>query len=139
MSDTDPSLPDVSTKETAKAKKDGVLGAISDAAGKQFLATDGNLAQEDAPRVIQGTGNVFHLAHILEYMPDRLAKVVAGKVEGEPALSEGQIASLLEVERSGKNRTDIVKVLCDQLGVKSPYEVTGAGPAWTNPVNRDLI
>jgi hypothetical protein len=38
----------------------------------------------------------------------------------------------LGLERSGQNRTEHVKVLCERLGVKSPYEVTQAGPAWTN-------
>lgn len=39
---------------------------------------------------------------------------------------------LLALERSGKNRTDYVQMLCKVIGVKSPLEVTTAGPAYTN-------
>ena len=48
------------------------------------------------------------------------------------AISESKIAGLLEMERSGRNRTEHVQVLCKRLGVKSPTEVTDAGPAYTN-------
>lgn len=39
---------------------------------------------------------------------------------------------LLALERSGRNRTDYVQMLCRVIGVKSPLEVTTAGPAYTN-------
>lgn len=100
--------------------------------------------EETAPRIVM-TADVMHLAELLEAPPETLKARLDGKTpdgNDDPnaaGLTEGQIAGLLETERSGKNRTDIVKVLCDRLGIKSPYEVTSAGPAWTNPVNRDVL
>lgn len=136
---TDATLPDVKAKDVTAAKLSGIKQAIAEDAAQQFKSTDGIAQDEVEPRV-QPTGDVFHLADMLELQPDDLKDKLAGDgANGSIALSEGQIGSLLEVERSGKNRTDIVKVLCDRLGVKSPYEVTDAGPAWTNPVNRDVV
>jgi hypothetical protein len=43
------------------------------------------------------------------------------------------------MERSGKNRTDVVEVICAVLGIKSPYEVTDAGPSYTNDVSRSVL
>lgn len=98
----------------------------------------------EGPRIVK-TADVMHLAELLESPPETLKARLDGKTpdgNDDPnaaGLTEGQIAGLLETERSGKNRTDIVKVLCDRLGIKSPYEVTSAGPNYTNPVNRDVL
>jgi hypothetical protein len=36
---------------------------------------------------------------------------------------------LLDLERSGQNRTEYVEALCKRLGVDDPRDVTHAGPA----------
>jgi len=54
--------------------------------------------------------------------------------DADNAIPESKVAGLLELERSGKNRTEYVNALCKRLGVKSPLEVTGAGPSHTNDV-----
>lgn len=87
---------------------------------------------------ITPTYDVFLLQDMLELDPDALAKALKGE-DGAAAPSLGQVAGLVEVERSGKNRTDIVKVLCDHLGIDTPYEVTDAGPNYTNRVDRDVV
>lgn len=136
---TDPSLPDVKAGEVEAAKKEGMMEAVKEGAKAQFLQTDGTpfAGEKGAPKVVP-TYDVFHLQELLELTPDALKDALEGKdkPEGTIGISNGQAAGLLEVERSGKNRTDIVKVLMDHLGLKSPYEVTDAGPNFTNDVSR---
>lgn len=136
---TDATLPDLSKADVVQAKKEGELEAVKEGAKAQFKATDGVAVLDDPEPGITPTYNVFHLQDMVDLDPDVLAKALDGKQDGYPALSEGQIAGLLEVERSGKNRTDVVEVLCKRLGIKSPYEVTDAGPAYTNDVSRSVI
>lgn len=133
---TDATLPNVPAKDVKEAQLDGVKEAIADGAKQRFLSTDG-VEVNDAEPGITPTYNVFHLQHLVDLDPKDLRAKLDGK-DGE-TLSEGQIAALLEVERSGKNRTDVVKVLCDRLGIKTPYEVTDAGPNYTNDVNRTVV
>jgi hypothetical protein len=109
--------------------------------------TEGEATPTSEPEVarIEVSAEVMHLAYLLEQPPEVLAFSLDGKLpDGSPdpnavALTEGQIAGLLETERSGKNRTDTVNVLCTRLGIATPYEVTSAGPNYTNPVNRDVV
>ncbi len=136
---TDETLPDLSKKDVEAAKKEGALDAIRESAASRFKATDGIPVNEGEPGITP-TYDVFHLQDMVDLDPDALKKALDGKDPAYPlALSDGQIAGLLEVERSGKNRTDIVKVLCDRLGIKTPYEVTDAGPNYTNDVNRSAV
>jgi hypothetical protein len=113
---TDQTLPDLPRGEVEEAKKQGALDV------------------SDTP---QATYDVFHLTHLLDLDPAQLKKVLNGKAgPGFAIPSQGQVGGLLEVERSGKNRTDVVEVLLDVLGIESPYAVTDAGPAYTNDVTR---
>lgn len=133
---TDNTLPDLPKKDVEAAKKEGALDAVREGAKQRFKSSDG-IAQNDPEPGPQATYDVFHLQHMVDMDPDALKAALDGKAT--PALTEGQIGGLIEVERSGKNRTDIVKVLCDRLGIKSPYEVTDAGPAWTEDVSRSVV
>lgn len=135
---TDATLPDITAKEADAAKKEGVLNTIAEDAGNRFKATDG-VADNDPEVGIQKTNDVFHLQDLVDLDPAELKKALDGKGDHQTGLSEGQIAGLLEVERSGKNRTDVVQVLCARLGIKTPYEVTDAGPNYTNDVNRSVV
>lgn len=136
---TDATLPDLSKAEVVKAKKEGALEAVKESAKQQFKSTDGIAVMDDPEPGIVPTYNVFHLQDMVDLDTDVLTKALDGKQDGYPALSDGQIAGLLEVERSGENRTEVVEVLCKRLGIKSPYEVTSAGPAYTNDVSRSVI
>jgi hypothetical protein len=136
---TDETLPDLSRKDVEEAKKAGALEAVQESAKQRFKSSDG-IAVNDTEAGITKTNDVFHLQDMVDMDPDALKAALDGKgPPGTASLSEGQIAGLLEVERSGKNRTDIVKVLCDRLGIKTPYEVTDAGPNYTNDVARSVV
>jgi len=84
---------------------------------------------EDAPRQWPGSDEVLPLEPMLRLSAEDLEAAVSEKAEN--LLTESQVAGILILERSGPNRTDHVKVLCKRLKVKSPYEVTKAGPAYT--------
>jgi hypothetical protein len=133
---TDETLPDVPAKVVKEAQLDGIKEAISESAKSRFLSTDGIPEGEDV-RTIRPTYDVFQLQHLVDLDPVALKDRLNSK--DDFVLTEGQVAGLLEVERSGKNRTDIVKVLCDHLGIDSPYEVTNAGPNYTNDVARSMV
>jgi hypothetical protein len=134
---TDATLPDLSKKDVEQAKKEGALEAVREGAKQRFKSSDG-IAVNDTEAGVTPTYDVFHLQHMVDMDPAALKDALDGK-SGGPALSDGQIAGLVEVERSGKNRTDIVKVLCDRLGISSPFEVTDAGPNYTNDVARSVV
>lgn len=135
---TDITLPDVPAKLVEEAKLEGVKEAIAESAKAQFKATDGVAVTSDPEPGIVPTYDVFHLQDQLERTPDAMKDWLQGK-DGGAVPSLGQVAGLVEVERSGKNRTDVVKVLCAHLGIKSPYEVTDAGPNYTNDVSRSVL
>lgn len=136
---TAPGLPDVPAKEVESAKMDGIKSAIADGAARQFAQTDGTPFAEGGNPGIQQTNDATHLDYMLEMDPDALKKALNGEDGKGLTLKQGTIASLLEMERSGHNRADVVQALCEVLGIKSPYEVTDAGPAYTNVVSRRLL
>ncbi|QDZ07462.1 hypothetical protein FPZ24_08190 [Sphingomonas panacisoli] len=136
---TDVTLPDLAKADVVKAKKEGALDAIRDSAARQFAQTDGNPVVEDPNPGIQQTNDATHLEYLLEMDPKALKAALQGKDDQGLTLKQGTIASLLEMERSGHNRTDVVEALCDVLNIKSPYEVTDAGPAYTNDVSRSVL
>lgn len=135
---TDITLPDVPAKVVAEAQMEGIKSAIAESAAQQFKSTDGVATTSEPEPGITPTYDVFHLQDRLELSPDALTDWMKGK-GGEAVPSLSQVAGLVEVERSGKNRTDVVKALCKHLGIKSPYEVTDAGPGYTNDVSRNLL
>jgi hypothetical protein len=69
-------------------------------------------------------------AHLLDLSLDELKRVTDPKASY--GIGEEKIAGLLKLERAGKNRTGYVQYLCKRLDIKSPYEVTNAGPSYTN-------
>ena len=135
---TNQSLPDLDHADIDAAKEAGALDAVREAAKAQFQATDGVAVTSD-PVGITPTYDIFHLQDMLEMDPKALKAALEGKGDGAFVPSLGQTAGLLEAERSGKNRSDVVDTLCAHLGIKSPYEVTDAGPNYTNVVSRKLI
>ena len=122
----------VSQSELDKARKEGALEAAKEQGKDAFrYATDGNLPGGDGggPKYA-GSSDIMQYADILDLGLDSFKKRIE---EGSDSpVPEEKVAGLLELERSGKNRTDYVKALCKRLGVDSPYEVTTAGPGYTN-------
>lgn len=131
-------FPEPSKSEIVAARAQGVKDAIQESTKDAYKtgANEGYGDSQSAGTKFEGMREVFHLQHLVDLHPDELKKTLDGTVDTKVALTEAQIAGLLEVERSGKNRTDVVKVLCERLGVKSPAEVTAAGPAYTNDITR---
>lgn len=123
-------LPAVSEADRKEAMVEGIKDDLKEVAKDAHRAlTDGNLPGEVAPNQWPDSGEIMQFAHLIDLPLDELKRVTA---EGMGyGITDGKVAGLLELERSGKNRTDYVKYLCQRLGVKSPYEVTNAGPAWT--------
>ncbi len=130
---------EVSEKEIKDAQKDGALEAIKDGAQKAAVTDSGTpgdpetSAQAERFRVSPSLNTTF-IAALLDLSSDELKRRLkddkaADFIEFENA------KGLLALERAGKNRTDYVRVLCDAIGVKSPTEVTTAGPAYTNDVS----
>lgn len=124
----------VSQKELDSARKEGALEAAKEQGKAAFqYATDGNLLGEGGGPKYPGMHEVMQFAPILdlglEAFQDRI------KEGSDNPVPEEKVAGLLELERSGQNRTDYVKALCKRLGVDSPYEVTTAGPGYTNDVS----
>ena len=134
-------FPSPTKAEIIEARREGVKDAIQEST-KEAYKTGADQGYGDSPttgKQLQGSKEVAHIQHLVDLHPDVLADVLDGKdVPGRPALglTEAQVAGLLEVERSGKNRTDIVQLLMKRLDIKHPSEVTAAGPAYTNDITR---
>lgn len=119
----------------ASAQQEGVTEAIKENAKEAYrYMTDGQLPGEPPAR--QFTNSDAHtnlISGMLSLSPDELAEAIAD--DAASPMTEDQVANLLALERAGPNRTDHVQLLCKRLGVKSPYEVTNAGPAYTNDIS----
>lgn len=132
-------FPEPSKAETIAARKQGVVDAIAESTKEAYMrgANEGYGDSDGNARIFQGTKDVFRLLPMLDLDVVELKKQLDGKTERP--LSEAQIAGLLEAERSGKNRTEWVKVFCERLGIKSPYEATAAGPNYTNDTSSTAL
>lgn len=125
--------PELSPAETTAAEKEGVKEAVKQSAQTNFAtqsATENN--DEYAGDRWPDRHEIMRWSNIIDLGLDEF--VAAVKEGATPNIPEGKVAGLLELERSGKNRTEYVRALCDRLGVKSPTEVTSAGPGHTNDV-----
>lgn len=134
MAKKNEAFPEPKPAEIKAARKEGVKDAIREST-KDAYVSGANEGYGDAPtQRFAGLKEVSHLQDLVDLPEDDLADLLHGKGDHVHSgkLSEAQIAGLLEVERSGKNRTNVVKLLCKRLGVSDPREVTSAGPAHTN-------
>lgn len=125
--------PELTEAEKLEAEKDGVKAAYAQSAQTNFSTrseTETNSPGERWP----GRHEIMQWAHIVDLGLEAFKEAVAD--DAKNPIAEDKVAGLLELERSGKNRTEYVKALCDRLGVKSPYEVTNAGPGFTNDVTQ---
>lgn len=123
----------LSPTEKADAQKEGQVEAVKEAAKDTYqYLTDGNLMGDPPARQFTGMDDIMQFEPLLSLDPDAFEKAIGTKAD--MPLPEEKVAGLLELERSGQNRTPYVQAMCKRLGVKSPYEVTKAGPDYTNDV-----
>lgn len=117
--------------ELTKAQAEGVKDAIKESAKDTYQAlTDGNLPGAPPARQFTGMDEIMQYAGIIDLDLDAFRSAV----EKGGSVPEEKVAGLLELERSGKNRTEYVQALMRRLGVDHPGEVTVAGPGYTNDV-----
>lgn len=129
--------PDLTRKEVDDAKKEGVTDYIKEGSKNAMVADTGTTgdADEMAERLSKQVSpdlNTTFIAPLLNLSVDDLKKRFDPKQPGFVDFEHAK--GLLALERAGRNRTEYVQLLCKQIGVKSPYEVTSAGPAFTNDV-----
>lgn len=115
-------------KEQIDARKEGAKEAVKESAKDSYIGlTDGVQPGEPAVDRWPGKSEIQQWAHLIDWSIDDLKKAFKnGDVPDE------KVAGLLALERAGQNRTDWVKLFMKQIGVDSPYEVTDAGPPYTN-------
>lgn len=121
----------VTEAQLEKARTEGAIEAEKEAAKDSYrYATDGNLPSDSGGPKYVGMDEIMQYAPIIGLGIDEFKARIAEN--SDDPVPEEKVAGLLSLERSGQNRTDYVRALCDRLGVKSPYEVTNAGPGYTN-------
>lgn len=136
---TTPSGVELSKSEVEKAQHDGALDYIKEGAKNEMRTDTGTTsdpeksAQAEALRVAPDLNTTF-IAPLLDLPLDTLVKRLSNDKVPDPIDLE-HAKGLLALERAGRNRTDWVKALCKRIGVDSPYEVTIAGPGYTNDVH----
>jgi hypothetical protein len=125
-------FPELSEEEKTEAEKEGVKAAMAQSAQTNFATQSATEAPDYVGDRWPDRHEIMRFAHIIDLGLDAFKKAIAD--DAESLIPEGKVAGLLELERSGKNRTEYVNALCKRLGVKSPLEVTSAGPGHTNDV-----
>ena len=115
-------------KEQIEARKEGAKEAVKEAGKDSYMAlTDGVQPGEPAVDRWPGKSEIQQWAHMIDWSIEDLQKAFK-----DGAVPDEKVAGLLSLERAGQNRTDWVKLFMKQIGVDSPYEVTDAGPPYTN-------
>lgn len=127
-----------SGSELAKAQSEGALEAAKESGKEAYEAlTDGNLPGSTPARQYIGMDDIMQFEPLLDLDPEAFEARIAE--DSDTPVPEEKVAGLLSLERAGRNRTPYVKAMCERLAVESPYEVTNAGPGYTNdqtPVTR---
>lgn len=124
--------PELSDKEKTEAEKDGVKAALAQSAQTNFATRSATETDSPGDRW-PDRHEIMQWAPLVDLGLDAFKAAIAE--DADPAVPESKVAGLMELERSGKNRTDYVAAMCTRLGVSSPYEVTNAGPGFTNDVS----
>lgn len=127
---------ELTDKEIADAKKEGVKDVISDRMLGAVLTDTGtkadldDAADEQRFRVRFDLESTF-IAPLLDLGVDELKDRLTDQ-KREDFIAFEDAKGLLHLERSGKNRTPYVKMLMKVIGVDDPYKVSPAGPPYTN-------
>ncbi len=124
-----------SSDEIKAAAKEGILDAVREG---QTTQTIDQVPVDVTGDTYIGKDEIMPWAHIVDYSLNVLKDAL--KIDADPAIPDNKVAGLLGLERGGKNRTDFVKAYMDRLKIanpklKSPYDVTDAGPPYTNDVS----
>lgn len=130
--DTVKHFPELTEAEKTDAEKEGVKAALAQSAQTNFATQSATEAPDYEGDRWPDRHEIMRYAHIVDLGLEEFKKAIAD--DADVTIPEGKVAGLLELERSGKNRTEYVNALCARLGVKSPLEVTSAGPGHTNDV-----
>lgn len=139
--DTQPNIADnapeglaLSGAEQKKARAEGAKEAVKDAAKDSYMSlTDGVLPGDPPQDRWPGKSEIQQYAGLIDLPIEQFKKAIDGKQPSD--VPEEKVAGLLGLERAGKNRTPYVQAMVKRLGVSSPYEVTDAGPDYTNDVS----
>lgn len=119
--------------QLASAQQEGVAEAIKENAKDTYnYLTDGALPGAEPGRQFFGKSDIMQYAGLIDLGIEEFTARVAEKADD--VVPEEKVAGLLELERSGQNRTLYVQAMMKRLKIKSPYEVTSAGPDYTNDV-----
>lgn len=133
--DKDPGVknyPELTEAERLAAEKEGVKEAYKQSAQTNFATRSATESGEATGDRWPDRHEIMPWAHLLDL--DLEAFQDAVKEDAEPPIMESKVAGLVELERSGKNRTEYLQAMCKRLGISSPLEVTNAGPGYTNDV-----
>lgn len=123
-----------STSAVKKARSEGVTEAIKEDAKEAYeYAADGALPGAPPARQFTGRSEIMMYAPMIDLGLEAFEAAIAE--DADAPIPEEKVAGLLELERSGQNRTPYVEALCKRLKIKSPLEVTTAGPGYTNDVS----
>lgn len=125
-------VPELSEAEKLEAEKEGVKAALAQSAQTNFATQSATESPDFEADRWPDRHEIMPWSHLVDLGLDAFKDAI--KDDAEPLIPESKVAGLMELERSGKNRTEYVKALCDRLGVSSPLEVTNAGPGFTNDV-----
>lgn len=125
-------LPELTEAERTEAEKEGLKAAYAQSAQTTFATQSATESPDYEGDRWPDRHEIMRYAGVIDLGLDEFKAAVAD--DAENPIPESKVAGLMELERSGKNRTEYVKALCDRLGVKSPLEVTSAGPGHTNDV-----
>lgn len=127
-------LKPLSASEIAAAQKEGQRDAVKESAKDTYRAlTDGNLPGEPPARQFIGMDDIMAFEPLLDLGVEEFADRIAE--ESDNVVPDEKVAGLLSLERAGRNRTPYVQAMKKRLGVDSVYEVTNAGPDYTNDIH----
>ena len=127
---------DLTRKDVDEAHKDAALDYIKDGAKAAMItdtgtAGDSEASAEASAKRIAPDANTTFLAPFLDLPVDTFVQRLSNEKLPD-AFSLETAKGLLALERAGANRTSYVQPLMKRIGVESPYEVTNAGPPFTN-------
>lgn len=119
--------------QVKSAQQEGVTEAIKENAKDTYnYLTDGALPGAEPGRQFFGSSDIMQFEPLLSLGVEDFEARVAE--DAETPVPEEKVAGLLGLERAGQNRTPYVQAMMRRLKVSSPYEVTSAGPGYTNDV-----
>lgn len=125
-------VPELNDAEREAAEKEGVKQAYAQSAQTNFHTRSATESYDSQVDRWPDRHEIMPWAGLVDLGLDAFKEAIAE--DAKNPIPESKVAGLVEIERSGKNRTEYVKALCDRLGVASPMEVTSAGPGFTNDV-----